>query len=151
MCRKLLLSVLILTLVGCSADKKQAGSRSSSGSFTYTIEACEEDRIAMRDFRARETADFIVESEKPLMIGFRADLDDVIKAKLSEKAKDSQNFEDNFSARVDALPTGNGIGALDGGCIVVEPYDGKIKFRFTNLLNVRQKFELYSMEATVVQ
>ena len=119
-----------------------------SGSFTLVSQDAGEQVLMSREFEAGEELDVSIKTTKPLAISYRVDLNQDEKDTIVKRAEQSGVFEDNYSCEVSQLPSGNGIGSLEGAYISMEPVDGEIKFRFQSRMDKPKAFEIYAKPAS---
>ena len=134
----LILSISAISFIGCSSENQ-------SSDVTFKTQPGEE-VLATRKFDGLEEMEFSIPCDEKQMVGFRTKLTEDQRTQMQETAKRSGNFDDNFSGTVDQLPSGNGIGGMDGVEIGMTPKDGVIKFRFKNLLKDSHTFQVYTRD-----
>ena len=142
-CYSLLLATGMLVALGCAKESAQDQAPIVEQTITLTS-LSNETQVASRVFEAGETCRLSVKADVPRMIGFRTSINDSTRSMLRSKADASGKFEDNYTGEITQLPSGNAIGAMDGGCIEMTPVNGLINFEFKNYLNRSQHFEIYS-------
>ena len=137
----ILLSILVLN--GCTNESETFV---ESGSISFRSTSSNRETVAKREFKAGEEVEFSVNADTETMVGFSMDLSSEERAYQIDKKEKSGNFEDVYSGEVNQQPSGNGIGALGGGSIGMVPIDGKIRFKFKNLMPQSQIVEIYTMD-----
>ena len=120
----------------------------TSGSFTLVSNDGGEQVLISRLFEAGEELKLSINTTKPLAIGYHVDLSQEEKNSIMKRAEKSGVFEDNYSCEVSQLPSGNGIGSLEGAYISMEPVEGEIKFRFQSRMDKPKVFEIYTKPAS---
>ena len=136
-----LLAVLVFS--GCSSQSETFVEVDSTSSFSSSSNR---KTIANRKFKAGEEAEFSIDADTEMMVGFSMDLSSEEQASQVARREKSGKFEDAYSGEVGQLPTGNSIGALGGGSIGLVPVDGKIRFKFKNLMPQAKTVEIYVMD-----
>ena len=134
----LILSISAISFTGCASENQ-------SGEVTFKTQP-DEKVLATRKFDGLEEMEFSIPSDKKQMVGFRTKLTEDQRTQMRQAAKRSGNFDDNFSGTVDQLPSGTGIGGMDGVEIGMTPKDGVIKFRFKNLRKDSHPFQVYTRD-----
>ena len=142
-----IISLFIASLTGCTPEVSELV---QSGSITFETQS-DTTVLATRKFNGLEEVEFSIESDESKLVGFRTELSQAEREQLMRKAELSGDFESNFSGTVSQLPSGNGIGAMDGAVIEMTPKDGTIKFKFQNLLENPKSFEIYTMNVPAVE
>ena len=139
-------AVILLAMLVLSGCTNESETFVESSSISFRSSSSNRKTVAKREFKAGEEAEFSVDAATETMIGFTMDLSSEQRDYQVNKKEKSGNFEDVYSGEVNQLPNGNGIGALGGGSIGMTPIDGKIQFKFKNLMPQSQTVEIYTMD-----